>query len=60
MDSDLDLIVVDAPHFYAGLLTDGTIRRAAPILKYTIGWTDAKASAYFKSKGWKATRLRKR
>jgi hypothetical protein len=50
------LVRVTAPHFVAGFETDGqTIRRAAPIIKYLIGKTEAEARAYIQSKGWKAS-----
>lgn len=51
----MKLVRVVAPHFVAGFETDGTVRRAAPILKYMTGWLDQKARGYVKSKGWKAT-----
>lgn len=53
----LELVRVVAPHFVAGFLTDGVVRRAAPILKYMVGWDDAKVRAYIARKGWKASRL---
>lgn len=49
------LIRVVAPHFVAGFITDGIVRRAAPILKYLEGKTDEEARAYIASKGWKAS-----
>lgn len=52
-----DLVRVVAPHFVAGFETDGIVRRAAPILKYLIGKTDDQARAYFRSKGWKASKV---
>lgn len=51
----MNLIRVIAPHFVAGFLTDGTVRVAAPILQYTVGWTDEMARTYFASKAWKAS-----
>ena len=44
---------VVAPHFVAGYESDGTIRRAAPVLRYVVGWSDFQAWNYFCSKGWK-------
>ncbi len=35
-------------------LTDGRVTLAAPVLRYTLGWTRDRASAYFKRRGWKA------
>ncbi len=49
------LVRVVAPHFVAGLVVeDGKVTEAAPILRYTLGWPQQKASRYFRSKGWKA------
>jgi len=50
----MTLVRVIAPHFVAGFETDGIVRRAAPIIKYMIGWTDAYARHYIKQKGWTA------
>ena len=44
-----------APRFVAGFETDGTVRRAAPIIGYMVGWSDAKARAYIARKGWSAS-----
>lgn len=49
------LIRVVAPHFVAGFITDGTVRRTAPILRYITGWPDDRARKYFTSKGWTAS-----
>lgn len=49
------LIRVVAPHFVAGFVTNGTVYKAAPILKYMIGWSDDKARVYIAKKGWKAS-----
>lgn len=51
----MKLVRVVAPHFVAGFDTDGTVREAAPILKYMIGWSDEKARNYIKRKGWTAS-----
>lgn len=50
----LRLIRVVAPHFVAGFETDGTVRRAAPILRYMVGWSDDRARSYIRRKGWNA------
>lgn len=54
------LVRVEAPHFCAGIiLKDGVCVRAAPILaRYAIGKSREWLSAYFRSKGWKATVVR--
>jgi hypothetical protein len=46
------LVRIVAPHFVAGLETDGIVRRAAPILRYLVGKTDEEAATYIRSKGW--------
>lgn len=51
----MNLVRVVAPHFVAGFESDGTVRRAAPILKQMTGWSDERARQYIASKGWKAT-----
>ncbi|MCA6108075.1 hypothetical protein [Bradyrhizobium cenepequi] len=53
------MVRVVAPHFVAGLETDGTVRRAAPILKKLVGMTDAQARAFIASKGWRASIVEK-
>ncbi len=50
----MTLIRIVAPHFVAGFETDGTIRRAAPIIKYMTGWDNGKARKYIHDKGWYA------
>lgn len=49
------LVRIVAPHFVAGLETDGTVRRAAPIIAYMIGWTDDQVREYVARKKWKAS-----
>lgn len=52
----MKLVRVVAPHFVAGFESDGhNIVRAAPILKYLIGKTEAYARHYIKQKGWVAS-----
>ncbi|MCK1670375.1 hypothetical protein [Bradyrhizobium sp. 150] len=41
-------------HFVAGFETGGTVRRAAPIIGYMVGWSDARARAYIAKRGWRA------
>jgi len=50
----MSLIRVVAPHFVAGFESDGTVRRAAPILRFMLGWPDDRARAYIAAKGWRA------
>ena len=49
------LVTIDAPHFCASFVTDGVVQRAAPIIKYMIGWSDVQVRAYVAKKRWKAT-----
>ncbi len=56
----MKLVRVVAPHFVAGFETDGTVRRAAPILKYLVGKTDSYVSHYLKQKGWIANIIEKK
>lgn len=52
------MVIVDAPHFYAAIIFEGdTVVEAAPILKWTVGKKMDYLRTYFKSKGWKATRV---
>lgn len=50
------LVAIDAPHFYAGIVLDdaGIVVQAAPIVRYMIGWTRERASAYISRKRWSA------
>lgn len=53
------MIVIDAPHFYAGCCLDsGRVTRAAPILAYMRGWELTRVLAYAKRKGWHAIEVR--
>lgn len=48
------LVIVDAPHFYAGIVfADDVVVKAAPILKWTVGKKAAWLRDYFRKKGWK-------
>jgi hypothetical protein len=55
----MNLVIVVAPHFVAGLLVDDTDRvmRAAPILGYMRGWEGDRVRSYVKAKGWRASRV---
>ena len=46
------LVRIVAPDFVAGFETDGTVRRAAPIISYMLGWPNAKVREHVKAKGW--------
>ena len=47
------MLVIDAPHFYAGvILGNGCVIEAAPILRYMVGWTEARVRGYCARKGW--------
>ena len=48
------LVVIDAPHFYAGLVfTDLVVTEAAPILRWAIGKDATWLGAYCRKKHWK-------
>jgi hypothetical protein len=48
------LAVIDAPHFYAGVvLQDDRVVEAADIVKYMRKWSRNKVREYCESKGWK-------
>lgn len=50
------LAVIDAPHFYAGIvLWDDHVIEAANILKYMRRWPRGRVRDYCKSKGWKVS-----
>jgi hypothetical protein len=49
-----EIIVITAPHFVAGVcLQNDTVVRAAPILKYMVGWHFTKIEEYVAKKHWK-------
>jgi len=48
-----EIVIVTAPHFMAGVcLRNDIVVRAAPILKYMIGWNFPKIEEYVARKGW--------
>lgn len=50
------LAVIDAPHFYAGIvLWDDKVTEAAHIVKYMRKWDRKKVREYCQSKGWKVS-----
>jgi hypothetical protein len=51
----MKLVRVEARHFVAAFVTDGTVRIAAPILKRLIGETDDTARKVIAHFRWKAT-----
>jgi len=51
----MTLVRIVAPHFVAGLETDGVVRRAADIIGYMVGWPDERVRAYIYRKGWQAS-----
>jgi len=47
------VIQISAPHFCAGVVwADGRVTRAAPILRYMVGWSGRQIDAYCRRKGW--------
>lgn len=50
------LAVIDAPHFYAGIvLQNDRVVEAADILKYMRKWSRERVRTYCKKKGWTVT-----
>jgi hypothetical protein len=48
------LAVIDAPHFYAGIvLWNDEVTEAADIVKYMRRWSRNKVRNYCKGKGWR-------
>jgi hypothetical protein len=45
---------IDAPHFNCAIvLQDDRVTRAAPIVRYMLGWSRAQVRDYCAKKGWK-------
>ena len=52
----MTLVRIEAPHFVAGaLLEDGRVVRAAPILRYVVGWDVVRLLEYAERKRWRAS-----
>lgn len=45
-------IRITAPHFVAGVFGHEVVEKAAPILKYMVGWTLERVQVYATSKHW--------
>ena len=46
-------VLIDAPHFCAALVAhNGLVVKAAPIIKYMVGWDASRVRDYCRSKGW--------
>ena len=52
------LIRIESSYFVAGIVIDqnGQVVKAAPIVKYMVGWNTEKVETYCKKRGWKGTR----
>jgi hypothetical protein len=46
------LVQITAPHFCAGIVVEGVVRDAAPIVKYMRGWTLDKVTSYCAQRHW--------
>lgn len=47
------LLRIMAPHFVAGIEVDGgRVVRAAPIVRYMVGWDGPRFHHYCRKKGW--------
>lgn len=52
------MLRITSNHFCAGVvLRNGRVVRAAPILKYMIGWNELRVLSYARMRGWKADAL---
>jgi len=54
------LYSITAPHFDAGLElaeVSDTVVRAAPIIKYMVGWPLVRVMQYCHNRGWKLERV---
>jgi hypothetical protein len=49
------ILIITAPHFVAGVCMNGEFvaTRAAPILKYMVGWDFPKIEEYVAKKKWR-------
>ena len=54
------LILIDAPHFYVGVEVNdkGTIVRAAPIIRWSVGKQLTTVLSYWMRKGFKVEEIR--
>ena len=41
-----------APHFVAAFEAEDRVVRAAPIIKYMVGWDGARVAGYCRSRNW--------
>lgn len=50
-----NLYQIESPHFTAGFIldSDGSVVRAAKIIKYMEGWSLNRVKAYCHKKGWR-------
>ncbi len=53
----MTLIRIVSPHFVAGLEATDRVIRAAPVIRYMVGWTGKQVASYCKSKGWTWERI---
>lgn len=50
------LAIIDAPHFYAGIvLWDDKVTEAADVVRYMKRWSRSKVRDYCTTKGWKVS-----
>ncbi len=48
------LLSIDAPHFYCGLvLSNDRVVRAAPIVRYMVGWPRRRVEGYCRARNWR-------
>jgi hypothetical protein len=50
------MIIINAPHFCASVIIDGVtlrVNKAAPVLRYMMGWDRVRVLAYADRRGWR-------
>lgn len=56
----MKLIRIDAPKFTAGMEIGLVVNRTSPVLKFMLGWSEAKVKAIVKKNKWRASQLTNR
>ena len=55
------LLAIDAPYFYCGVVVrNDRVIRAAPIVRYTLGWTAQHLHDYARRRGWRVIETQRR
>lgn len=49
----MSLVCIDSGYFFAGVIVEnGVVVRAAPILRYMLGWDQERVISYIEYKEW--------